>query len=271
MTFLNRSAMASRRIWRPPIPPCARRSTRCRPGAVGEDPGIEDRVAGFAGNRRMRSIQRNEAGGVAGSNAGRPATKRLVAAGKRSVEQRAAVRAAGRRQHIALAVEKALRIFELPQARPACRSAHSNPNRCRNCPPCVNELAGRESAVAEIGFRDRAETGDRARLSPSCEVSASVMWVAWMRHHAASTAALASSHSTGRAPDQATQSSTSRVCSATWIWIGPVPASSRRRPQVRPASPRAGCAARRRQRHPSRPAAAAELSIKRGERTNRYR
>jgi hypothetical protein len=37
--------------------------------------------------------------------------------------------------------------------------------------------------------------------------------------------ALSSSHSTGRAPDQARQSSTSFTCSATWMWIGPPPAS----------------------------------------------
>ena len=38
--------------------------------------------------------------------------------------------------------------------------------------------------------------------------------------HASSTAALASSHSTGRAPRAAMHSSTSAVCSEIWMWIG---------------------------------------------------
>ncbi len=45
-------------------------------------------------------------------------------------------------------------------------------------------------------------------------LSDSVTCVAWTRHQSASTGALASSHSTGRAPLQARQASTSRCCSA---------------------------------------------------------
>ena len=46
------------------------------------------------------------------------------------------------------------------------------------------------------------------------------MWVAWTRHQRAPTSCVSNSRSTGRLPDQATQSSTSLVCSAMWMWIG---------------------------------------------------
>ena len=112
-------------------------------------------------------------------------------------------------------------------------------------PPASRKRLAGERAVAEIGFGDGAKPGDCAASRPMLSVSASVMCVAWIRHQRRSTSALASSHSTGRAPDQATQSSTSFICSATWMWIGP-PRPARRPRAVLPASRRAGCAARRR-------------------------
>ena len=55
------------------------------------------------------------------------------------------------------------------------------------------------------------------------------MCVQWIRHQRSSSGMLSSSHCTGRAPDQATHSSTSRTCSAAWMWIG----SRRRRSNER--------------------------------------
>ena len=67
-----------------------------------------------------------------------------------------------------------------------------------------------------IGHRP-ATAPDFARRA----LSSGVMCVQWIRHQRASRPMLSSSHCTGRAPDQATQSSTSRACSAAWMWIGP--------------------------------------------------
>ena len=60
-----------------------------------------------------------------------------------------------------------------------------------------------------------------ARDAAKATISPGVVWVAWIRHQRSSSAAFSSSHSTGRRPSAATQSSTSRTCSAAWMWIGP--------------------------------------------------
>ncbi len=78
-----------------------------------------------------------------------------------------------------------------------------------------------EDAVAEIGFGDGAQAGDGAGFGQAPRSRPAVMCVQWIRHQRASRLMLSSSHCTGRAPDQATQSSTSRACSAACMWMGP--------------------------------------------------
>ena len=90
------------------------------------------------------------------------------------------------------------------------RSARWNRSRCRSAPPAARKRGAGKNAIAEIRLGDRAQARRPRRLPPAGSVSASVMCVAWIRHQRRSTGAWSSSHSTGRAPDQATQSSTSR-------------------------------------------------------------
>jgi hypothetical protein len=74
---------------------------------------------------------------------------------------------------------------------------------------------GGKNAVAEIGFGDSGKDPSPRRFPPSRRISVSLVCVAWIRHQRPSTATLSNSHSTGRFPLQAIQSSTSRICSAT--------------------------------------------------------
>ena len=82
---------------------------------AGEDPGVEHGVAGAAGSAGCRGVERDEIGRRARGDAAGRGAERLRAAGERRIEQRAPGRAAGSRQHVARAVRKPLRIFELPQ------------------------------------------------------------------------------------------------------------------------------------------------------------
>jgi hypothetical protein len=68
-------------------------------------------------------------------------------------------------------------------------------------------------------------------------------WVAWTRHQRLSTGALFISQRTGRAPVAARQSSTSWVCSAMWMWMGPAPASGRIAVSSSPVTARRLCGA----------------------------
>jgi hypothetical protein len=58
-----------------------------------------------------------------------------------------------------------------------------------------------------------------APLFATPSTSAPVRWVACTSVQRASTANFSSSHSTGRAPRNATQSCTSPICSAMWMWM----------------------------------------------------
>ena len=91
----------------------------------------------------------------------RPGAERLRAAGQRRVEQRAAGRAAGRRQHVARAMRQPLRIFELPQF-VGDADQHVGIRADAEAAAMLDEQRRGEDAVAEIGFGDRAEPGDRA-------------------------------------------------------------------------------------------------------------
>ena len=93
----------------------------------------------------------------------------------------------------------------------------------------------------------RARRPRRSRRAP--RVSRSVMCVACTTHQRASTRACVEQPFDRARAAPREHSSTSRVCSAAWMWIG----APRRRqahdlPPAPPASPRAGCAARRRAR-----------------------
>ena len=73
-------------------------------------------------------------------------------------------------------------------------------------------FAGR--AFDDSLLADLPDSAVSDRVNGTAAVSSPVMWVACTRHHRSSTGAFDSSHSTGRAPHQAKQSSTSLTCSA---------------------------------------------------------
>jgi hypothetical protein len=107
ITRRKRAAISSRKWWRPPstrfFPPRPRRSRLGRPG---EDPGVEDRVAGLARKRRVVSVERDEVGDAPGDRC--PATARR-APGRRRPRPRRTARGrstAGRGQHVAGAVAR---------------------------------------------------------------------------------------------------------------------------------------------------------------------
>ena len=159
--------------------------------------------------------------GAPAADAGRPGAERLRAAGERRVEQRAAGRAA-----------------RLPPARcaPRCesrceysswRSSSATPISTLESepmpkrPPCATKSGPRKSAVAEIGLGDRAEAGDRAARGHRRRLGVGHVGRVDQAPARVDRRRWPSSHSTGRAPDQARQSSTSFTCSAMWMWIGP--------------------------------------------------
>ena len=157
-----------------------------------------------------------------------------------------------------------LRPFELAQLRERRRSrvriaadaeARRRP-RGRRAPG--NVPSPRSASV--VGARPAT-----APLAASAAISRSVMCVACTMHQRASTRGLRRAATRPAACRlHAKQSSTSRVCSAAWMWIG-APARRERDDlrRARPASPRAGCAARRRARSRAPPRARAARSTRR--------
>ena len=75
----------------------------------------------------------------------------------------------------------------------------------------------RRPSDASVSGQSPTTAPDAANTRISCPV----VWVAWTTHQRASSPALSSSHCTGGRPSAAMQSSTSFVCSAAWMWIGP--------------------------------------------------
>ena len=151
--------------------------------------------------------------------------ERLGAADEGGVRQRPAGRPAGRRANVARLAIEPLGIFELPQLG---RGADHDVGVGADAEaPVRAEIGGRiEDAVAEIGLGDRAQAGDRAAARQVARLAAHPCASRGRGTSARSTAAWSRSQRTGRAPDQARQSSTSFVCSATWMWIGPPAASA---------------------------------------------
>src|SRR5580658_8493614 len=137
----------------------------------------------------MAGVEGDDVGRSAGHDAGELLARGLGPAAERAGEKTGTSRPARRRrQNVAGARAQPLAIFQKAQF-----------------------LGGLDLAV---GVRAHAEPAAGPR------VSAAVMWVACTRHHPSSIFAWLSSQSTGRCPHQARQSSTSRVCSAIWMWIG---------------------------------------------------
>ena len=192
----------------------------------------------------MIVVEQHDVGARAdGERADRP-LQRLRARGQRAGVQPSSGRLPLRQRHdVAGAVRQPLPVFQLPQLGGSVdldvrigADAEAAAGR---------EIGGAvEDAVAERRFGQRAETDHRAARPPTPRSPPSVVWVAWITHQRSSSAALSSSHSTGRRPSAATQSSTSRICSAAWIWIGPSGVAAADRPQRLRASPRAANAAR---------------------------
>ena len=98
-----------------------------------------------------------------------------------------------------------------------------------------DERDRREDAVAQVGLRDGAQAHRRAAARQAGRFRVGVMCVAWIRHQRRRPAQWPSSHSTGRAPVAATQSSTSFTCSAAWMWMGRPRRQAQRSPSVRRA------------------------------------
>ena len=89
--------------------------------------------------------------------------------------------------------------------------------------------------VAEIGLGDRAQAGDRAAARPALGLRlASCGWRGSGTSGRSTARVVEQPFARAARRDQARQSSTSLTCSATWMWIGPSPASAARPPQARP-------------------------------------
>ena len=177
--------------------------------------------------RRGRKVgaQADDVGRGAGPQRAAVALERLRPAGRGALVEGAAGRAGGERADVARAARSRC-------AYSSCLSSAATPistleSRADAEGAACREIGGAlKIAVAEIGLGDRAEAGDRAARAPGARVSSSSMWVAWMGHQRAIDGGVVEQPATGRAPDQARQSSTSLTCSATWMWIGPSPASA---------------------------------------------
>ena len=175
-------------------------------------------------------VERHEVGRRACRQPASARAKRDAAAGNRRVEQRPPVRLARLGQHVARLAMEPLRIFELAQfVRHA--DQHVGIRAYAEAPAFRGEPPPGKSAVAEIGLGDRAEAGNCACLRHLLGLGlghvGGVDQAPALRRHRH----CASSHSTGRAPDHSMQSSTSRICSAAWMWIGPSGSHRRHRRQ----------------------------------------
>ena len=129
-----------------------------------ENPAVEDGIPAASGERRMRGVEGDDVGACACLESDDRLRERLGAAGQRGVEQRAAGRDAGTAgQHIALPMLQPLAIFELTQF---VGDADQYIGIGADAEPAagVEEFAGRENAVAEARFGDRAEPGDGAAV-----------------------------------------------------------------------------------------------------------
>ncbi len=127
--------------------------------AAGEDPGVEPLVVAPADERSVVRFEADQIGrranGKAASNA-----ERLAAPEQGTVEQSAAGRGNGRaRQRIAGAQDQPLAVFEDPQFLRRI-DQHIGIGADTEAAVAVEEAAGREQPVAEIGLGDRAEPGD---------------------------------------------------------------------------------------------------------------
>ena len=236
--------------------PCRPPSTRFLPRtqtqstlvAVGEDPGVEERVAASC-RRATDARRRARRGRPQRPPRARPGRRRAPAR-RRPARRRTArrpLRAAGRGQHVARRGARGAANIRAGAARRPRRSARWNrepmPKRAARAPgsgragnrpsPRLASVIGHRPATAPLrAMRRGLAVGhvggvDQAPARVDRRVGRAAIRPAARR-------------------DQARQSSTSFICSATWMWIGPSPASGRHRRAAPPASPRAGCAARRR-------------------------
>ena len=252
---------------RPRPASCRRTQTQSTVAPCREDPAVEQRVAGRGRQAPGAACRaRRDRPARPGDAAGRGA-EGVRAAGQRRIEQRPAGRAA--RLPPARCGRGGARRCEYSSWRSSSRrgrSARWNRSRCRSGrrPPMKRRRV--KDAVAEIGLGDRAEPGDRAGCAPGRRSPPRSCGWRGSGTSARRPPRWSSSHSTGRAPDQARQSSTSFTCSATWMWIGPSGASGGHRREFVRGRRRAGCAARRRPRRRCKPATAlAALRNRRGE------
>ena len=171
-----------------------------------EYPGVEERVAARPEQCPVVGIERHDVGGCARRDARR--RRRRAPPPRRQAPRRTARGRSSRpRPPCTLRARSRSRCAYSSwrsSSATSIRMLESEPMPKR--PPRYTKRGAVEDAVAEIGFGDRTEPAT-APVAASPRVSASVMCVAWMRHQRRSTSALSSSHSTGRAPDQARQSS----------------------------------------------------------------
>ena len=233
-------------------PPCRRtavsgwRTPACRAGVGSDRPAPRLAVDHQQVGTRTGCSPHAESGGAATAGSALEQARR----GGR-------LAALGRGGHVAPAQREALAVFEQAQLlapvarRPGCRSRSTAARRAAS----QRGRSGRPSPrLASV----LGHSTTPAPLAATASISAGVACVACTSCQRASSATCSASHSIGRRPVAATQSSTSAVCSATWMWIGPRVAGAalrqlrdRRRPR-----PRAASGSRRRRRRAARAARA---------------
>ena len=190
----------------------------------------------------MVGVEQHDVGARACRERADRARQRLRSAGERAGEEPASGQfALLQRQHVARAPRAGAGRIPAAAALPRHRSGCWNRCRCRSGRPPRDSRAPSKMpspSVASVSGQSPTTAPDAA----SARISCAVVWVAWITHQRGSSPALSRSHSTGRRPSAAMQSSTSFVCSAAWMWIGPSGAPRTRRAASRASRPAANAA-----------------------------
>ena len=188
--------------------------------ARAENRGVENVRRALHRQCRIVVVQDHEIGAASRRDRADRLRQRLSAAARGAQPQRRAHRqAAVVGQHVAAARVQTLRPLEhaqLLERRDHRVGIAADPEAasCREVP------RPRETCRRRDRPRSSARGPPTAPLAASASISRSVMCVACTMHQRRSTPACDTSHSTGRMRVAARHSSTSRVCSAAWMWTG---------------------------------------------------
>jgi len=218
----------------PGVPPAAEHPapatiTSPRPCRAGEHQRVEKTVGGHAKQRGFAEVGHQCVGARARlkAHAGSPAAaaprRRPARTGARPSKARPPAALRSRCAGAAQAAGRS-RASAVPPARRARRGCRADRERHAGVQP-ARQIAKAVPRLASVVGQITAA----APLFATASISAGTMCVACTSCQRRSSRPSFASHSIGRAPVACRQSSTSAVCSATWMWIGPAKPSASRR------------------------------------------